>query len=279
MKLSWTGSSGLNIVGDGYGDASAPGVILLHGGGQTRHAWGGTAEALAKAGFYAVSIDQRGHGESDWDPEARYGLDAFKSDLVAIARTFSRPPAVVGASLGGLAALLAQGESEERIAAAVVMVDVAHRLEREGVMRIVQFMVEKSEEGFASLEEVADAVAAYLPHRQRPKDFSGLKKNLRLGADGRYRWHWDPKFIGPHQANDPNRIKARLVEATKQLNVPALVVRGRLSDVLSEDAAQEFIELAPNAEYVDVGAAAHMIAGDKNDVFTDAVAEFLARVA
>lgn len=275
-RIEWTGSDGNTLVGDDFGDPDRPPVVLLHGGGQTRHAWGGTAQVLADAGFYAVAIDQRGHGESEWIADGAYGVDRYAADLVAVIERLGRMPAVVGASLGGLAALLAQGESEP-ITSAVVLVDVAHRLEPDGVLRVIEFMRDRSERGFESLEEVADAIAAYLPHRKRPTDLSGLSKNLRLGEDGRYRWHWDPRFLTPDQRNNPAQMGARLRAAAEHLPVPTLLVRGGLSDVLSDEAAREFQQLAPNAEYVDVSSAAHMIAGDRNDIFTEAVRSFLAR--
>jgi pimeloyl-ACP methyl ester carboxylesterase len=267
----------LRIAGDAYGDSSAPPVLLLHGGGQTRHAWGGTAAALAAHGRHAVSIDLRGHGDSGWDPDADYAVDAFARDLCAVARQMPARPAVVGASLGGLAALIAQGESAEPPASAVVLVDIAPRVDPVGVGRIVGFMTAHPD-GFASLEEAADAVAAYIPHRPRPRDLNGLRKNLRLGVDGRYRWHWDPRFMDgrrrPSAAQDPARLEA----AARAIRVPTLLVRGRLSDVVSEDGARAFLKLVPHARYVDVSGAGHMVAGDQNDPFSDAVVRFLAEV-
>ena len=56
-------------------------------------------------------------------------------------------------------------------------------------------------------------------------------------------------------------------------------MRGGLSDVLSEDGAQSFLKQCPHAEYVNVKNAAHMVAGDRNDIFADSVIGFLARVA
>ena len=55
------------------------------------------------------------------------------------------------------------------------------------------------------------------------------------------------------------------------------MIRGKLSDLVTEDEVQAFREMVPHTEYVDVKGAAHMIAGDKNDVFTDAVVSFLDR--
>lgn len=271
--VSWLGAEQNLLVGSAFGDPSHPPVLLLHGGGQTRHAWGGTAEVLADAGFFAVTLDQRGHGQSDWSASGEYLFDSFVADLHAILPHFRTPPALVGASLGGLTGMLALGERRSPLFSALILVDVAHRLERTGVERIVSFMTTHLT-GFASLEDAADAIAAYMPHRQRPKDLSGLAKNLRQGPDGRFRWHWDPRFIqgrgGPREVDLPQRLE----EAARHLCVPTLLIRGRQSDVLSQEAADEFLQLAPHARYVDIKAA-HMVAGDKNDVFTEVVLEFL----
>ena len=64
----------------------------------------------------------------------------------------------------------------------------------------------------------------------------------------------------------------------RALTVPTLLVRGRVSDLLSEEGAQEFLQLAPHARLVDVTGAGHMVAGDRNDLFNDAVVGFLDEV-
>lgn len=264
----------LLLAGDAYGDPDASPVVLLHGGGQTRHAWGGTAATLADAGFYAVSLDLRGHGDSGWAPDADYRVDAFADDLCAVATQLGRKPAVVGASLGGLALLVAMGERPEPPASAAILVDIAARADQVGVGRIIAFMT-GSPDGFATLEDAADAVAAYTPHRPRPTQLDGLRKNLRQGADGRWRWHWDPQFIRgdrpPNATQNPERLEA----CARTLRVPTLLVRGRMSDVVSEDGAAHFLEIVPHARYADVAGAGHMVAGDRNDAFTSAVVDFL----
>jgi non-heme chloroperoxidase len=275
-RVRFEGAGGVCLAANTYGNPGGAPVLLLHGGGQTRHAWSGTARRLADAGFHAVALDLRGHGDSDWASDGDYSIDAFAGDLRAVATTFAEPPAVVGASLGGGVALVAEGEATGPLSSAVVLVDIAHRIEMDGAMRILGFMTGRPQ-GFASLEEAADAIAEYLPHRPRPTDLSGLTKNLRQGTDGRYRWHWDPALfqghLTPASAQDPERR----VLAARGLDVPTLLVRGRMSDLLSEEAAAEFLELVPHAEFVDVRDAGHMVAGDRNDVFTDAVAGFLIR--
>jgi pimeloyl-ACP methyl ester carboxylesterase len=156
----------------------------------------------------------------------------------------------------------------------LVLVDIAPQIEAEGAANIAAFMGLKPE-GFDSLEEVADAIASYQPHRTRPRTLDGLAKNVRLGDDGKYHWHWDPKFrIGPR---DLIHRHARLEACAANLMLPTLLVRGGLSDVLSEEGAQSFLATCPHSEYVNVHGAAHMVAGDRNDIFADAVIEFLSR--
>ena len=138
-------------------------------------------------------------------------------------------------------------------------------------------------DGFDTLEEVADAIAAYNPHRPRPKDLSGLKKNLRRRDDGKWFWHWDPRFVqGRFGASDETRSTVvqphRLEAAAMALTIPTLLVRGLQSDLLSEAGARRMLELAPQTRYVDVADAGHMVAGDRNDRFNDAVVDFLAQV-
>lgn len=272
--------SGLVLRADAYGDAGAPAVLLIHGGGQTRHSWGGTAATLADAGWYAVAYDQRGHGRSDRAGDQDYSNQAFATDCIdasaALRGPDGRAPVVVGASLGGLSGLLAEGLLAPGTASALVLVDITPRMERAGVDRIVGFMLDRVETGFADLDEAADAIAAYQPHRPRPTDLSGLSKNLRRDPDGRWRWHWDPDmFLGPTPLGTAASAQ-QFDEAARNLTVPTLLVRGRMSDLVSEESARHFLELCPDAGYVDVSGAGHMVAGDRNDAFSDAVTAFLA---
>jgi pimeloyl-ACP methyl ester carboxylesterase len=277
--IEWKTPEGVRLAGEAFGDPHDQPVVLLHGGGQTRYAWGNAARALAHAGFYAVAVDLRGHGQSDWSEGGHYELRCFADDVCLIAASFDRRPAFVGASLGGLASLIAEGQASDNVMRALVLVDVAPRLEPEGVMRIISFMFEKVKEGFASLEEAAEAVAKFVPHRPKPTDLSGLEKNLRLGDDGRYRWHWDPNFLQGSKPVNARKSFDELKAAAHEIKVPTLLVRGKLSDVLSEDGAKELLEMIPHAKYVDVKAAGHMIAGDRNDVFNGAVIDFLTQLA
>jgi pimeloyl-ACP methyl ester carboxylesterase len=274
---NFTGAAGLRLAASVGGPVEGQPVVLLHGGGQTRHAWRHAAADLARTGRRVISLDLRGHGDSDWSPEADYSFDGFAADLRTVLDTLDEPPALVGASLGGLTALLVAGEEPRVELRALVLVDVVPRLEREGVMQIVRFMLAHAD-GFASLDEAADAVAAYLPHRPRPESSGGLAKNLRAGDDGRLRWHWDPKLLMGERVPDPEPAIPRFEAACVRVRAPTLLVRGARSEMVTEAGVQDFLRLIPGAEFVDVSEAGHMVAGDDNDAFNAAIEGFLARL-
>lgn len=281
QQIELIGRDGNRLAADAAGPTDGPPVILLHGGGQTRHAWGTTLAAVAERGWRGMSVDLRGHGDSEWVEDGDYTLEAFAGDIAAVARALPQPPVLIGASLGGISSMVAIADAStgEEIARGLVLVDVGHRIERNGVQRIGDFMT-RHLDGFASLEEVADAVAAYNPHRPRPTNLEGLKKNVRQRADGRWVWHWDPAFVsGRFGSTDETRSSMtnpeRLAAAARALTLPVLLVRGRMSDLLSEEGAKELLEVVPHAHFADVAGAGHMVAGDRNDAFNDAVLSFL----
>jgi pimeloyl-ACP methyl ester carboxylesterase len=285
-SASFIGAAGNKLAADVFGE-SGEAVLLLHGGGQTRHAWRKTAEDIARTGRTAYAIDLRGHGDSEWIESGAYAFTDFADDTRAVADTLaarsSRRPMVIGASLGGIAALLAEGDAENQgrnVFSALVLVDITPRVDLSGVERIQGFMRAHSQEGFGSIAEAAEAVAAYLPHRPRPRSHDGLKKNLRLSPDGRWRWHWDPKFLEGRRPVGTMRegIEAKMIEAAKRLKIPALLVRGASSELVQEAHAREFLELVPHAEMADVSGARHMVAGDRNDSFAKAIVDFMSRL-
>ncbi len=273
--VRFEGFEGIHLVGDRWGRDDAWPVLLMHGGGQTRHAWGNTASVLADHGWNAVSLDLRGHGDSEWALNGDYSFTAYAADCVAVADQLGRPPVLVGASLGGVAAMLAEGGSDRVVSAGLIVVDITHRSNPEGIGRIRDFMA-SGLGGFATLEDAADAIAAYTPNRPKRVNPAGLMKVLRQRRDGRWYWHWDPKFLEHGRTEVPREDFQALFEAAlRGIRVPTLLVRGLLSDVVTEEGVQDFLEKIPGSKLADVGEAAHMVAGDQNDLFSDAVVNFL----
>jgi pimeloyl-ACP methyl ester carboxylesterase len=268
----------ISVAGDLYGPEGGPFVLMTHGGGQTRHSWGATAKILAGQGFRVLSMDLRGHGDSDWSPDGDYALPRHASDIDTVVRKMaSGPAALVGASLGGLSSLQATVSLGELVNA-LVLVDVAPRIVPKGADRIAAFM-RAHVGGFDSLEEAADAVALYRPERPRPKDVSGLAKNLRKRDDGRWYWHWDPAFLHPRHTADISGVvpKDPLEAAARAYHKPALLVHGVLSDIVDEESIQRLKADMPQLEIAHVSGAGHMVVGDNNAVFETVIVDFLNR--
>jgi pimeloyl-ACP methyl ester carboxylesterase len=273
QALRFSTDEGLGLVGQMDGAGAGPLVLLLHGGGQTRHAWTETADRLAGDGFDVARYDARGHGDSDWAPDGDYRMETHARDLIGVLRALGRPAALVGASMGGVAALIAAAAAPAQVWA-LALVDIVPRFAPAGVERIRAFMTAHPD-GFATLEEAAAAVRAYNPNRPPPKTPQGLLRSLRE-RNGRLHWHWDPAVVG---APPDETLAAMLSERLASLppTLPLLLVSGLQSDVVDLEAIATFRHQAPQAETIAVARAGHMVAGDRNDAFGDAISDFLVR--
>ena len=273
--MHFKGHGDIKIAADVWGSNNQELVILLHGGGQTRHAWRDTGKKLAEAGYHSVALDLRGHGDSEWDTDGDYSIRAYKDDLVSIINEIGKPARLVGASLGGMASLVLAGdEINSDLCTALIMVDIGIYPDPVGSDRIVSFML-SGEKGFDSIEDVAKSISDYLPHRKKPKDLEGLKKNLRLKSDGRYYWHWDPRFIRRRPGSRDRRYFDLQLKAAEKVTIPTLLIRGALSDVVTMEDVDYFLSVISHAKFVEIEKAAHMIAGDRNDIFAEEAIKFL----
>ena len=274
--VEFSGAGGITLVADEWNPTGAakPTILMLHGGGQNRHSWKKTGQVLGDQGFHVVAVDTRGHGDSDRSPEADYAVETLSADVHALIDTVGAPVVIIGASMGGLTGILVASEAGPERVAKLVLVDVVPRFEKDGSARIRDFMFNHVH-GFDSLEEAADAVAEYLPHRTKPRSPEGLKKNLRL-RDGRWYWHWDPAFL-TKPADDPHQRTDKLEAAAMGLQIPILLIRGKLSDVVSTEGVNDFLAKVPRAEFVELSGAGHTAAGDDNDAFSEVVVEFVTR--
>jgi pimeloyl-ACP methyl ester carboxylesterase len=277
--VEFRGVDDLALVADEWNrdaetSADRPSILMLHGGGQNRHSWKNTGQILADGGFHVVALDSRGHGDSDRSPTANYSVETLCADTLQVLYQIGRPTVLIGASMGGLTGILAAHEAGAELVTKLVLVDVVPRFEKDGSARIRDFMF-SGVDGFETLEQAADAVSAYLPHRTRPRSPEGLKKNLRL-RDGRWYWHWDPAFLTKPD-DDPFTRMDMLEQAAINLEVPILLIRGKLSDVVSAEGVQDFLTKVPYAELVELSDAGHTAAGDDNDAFSEVVVEFVNR--
>jgi pimeloyl-ACP methyl ester carboxylesterase len=276
QTVKFRGTEDLVLVADEWnvGTGSGPTVLLLHGGGQNRFSWKGTSQILADEGFHVVALDSRGHGDSDRSPAANYTVDALCADTLQVLEQIGRPVILIGASMGGMTGILVADAAGQDKVTKLVLVDVVPRYEKRGSARIRDFMFGHVQ-GFETLDEAADAVAEYLPHRSKPRSPEGLKKNLRR-RDGRWYWHWDPNFLTA-PADDAFVREEKLEQAAIDLRIPVLLIRGKLSDVVSPEGVRDFLSKVPHAEFVELSDAGHTAAGDDNDAFSEAVVQFVHR--
>jgi pimeloyl-ACP methyl ester carboxylesterase len=279
QTVEYQGVNGLTLVADEWNrgaDAGAgrPTILMLHGGGQNRFSWKNTGQVLADEGFHVVALDSRGHGDSGRAPDADYDVETLTADVMQVLDAIGRPVTLIGASMGGLTGILVADQAGPERVTRLVLVDVVPRFEKNGSARIREFMF-SGLHGFGSLEEAADAVAAYLPYRTRPRSPEGLKKNLRL-RDGRWYWHWDPAFM-TKPGDDPQLRTEKFEQAAADLTIPVLLIRGKLSDVVSPEGVRHFLATVPGAEFVELSEAGHTAAGDDNDAFSDVVVTFVTR--
>jgi pimeloyl-ACP methyl ester carboxylesterase len=278
QTVEFSGVDGITLVADewnrGTEAAGRPTILMLHGGGQNRFSWKNTGQILADEGYHVIAMDSRGHGDSDRAVDADYAIETLSADMMRVLDAIGRPVVLIGASMGGLTGILvAESAGPERVTG-LVLVDVVPRYDKNGSARIRDFMVGNLQ-GFGSLEEASDAVAAYLPHRSKPRSPEGLRKNLRL-RDGRWYWHWDPAMM-TRPGDDPELRTEKIEQAAIDLTIPILLIRGKLSDVVSPEGIQDFRAKVPRAEFVELANAGHTAAGDDNDAFTDAVVDFVRR--
>ena len=279
QPVQFRGDGLLTLVGDEWNRSTprsqgSPTILMLHGGGQNRFSWKNTGQVLADRGLHVVALDARGHGDSERAPAGQYTIAALARDVAAVLEQIGRPVVIIGASMGGMTGIVAAHAAGPQSVTKLVLVDVVPHYEHEGTTRIRDFM-SRHVHGFDTLEQAADAIADYLPHRRRPRNLEGLQKNLRH-REGRWHWHWDPAFV-TSVGDDPFVDSDELEDLATRLRIPILLIRGKLSDVVSPEGVERFLATVPHAEFVELSDAGHTAAGDDNDAFSDAVVTFVTR--
>jgi pimeloyl-ACP methyl ester carboxylesterase len=264
---------GLMLAGEAYGDPAAPPVLFFHGGGQSRNAWIGSAKAVADAGYYGVSFDLRGHGDSDWAKDRDYLLDAFGRDVERLLSHFDQPVTLVGASRGGQAALVGGSRHPDRVRL-IMLADVAPMMRDDGVDGIRAFFAE-GQAGFATLDDAADSLARHL-NQSRMDDANRLARAMREDGEGRWHWRWDPA-TGKREFLHPPSEGEALLAAAAQMKSQIVLVRAELSHLLTDEGVYRFQQLAPQLEVITAKGVGHMFTADRNDAFAAQLLERLQR--
>ena len=265
MRLNWLD----------WGTAGRPAVIFLHGGCLTARTWDLVCLAL-RTDHHCLAPDARGHGDSEWAPDAEYGIEAFVDDLARLVEHLGlRRPILVGQSLGGLTGLAYARRRPDEVAG-LALVDVVADVQDEGRRRIVDFAAKTAQLG--SLEEFLERAQAFNPARDPRLLRRSLQHNLRRLPSGRWAWKYDPRIVAPERHE---RIRADLREECADVGgvtCPVLVLRGANSDVVTPEAAESFARSLPDGRVATVPDAGHTIQGDNARGLVEALRPFLAEV-
>jgi pimeloyl-ACP methyl ester carboxylesterase len=265
---------GLALAGEAFGDPAAPPVLFFHGGGQSRSAWRGSARRVAEAGYYGVTFDLRGHGQSDWAADGDYHAAAFGRDVVALASQFDRPVTLVGASRGGQAALIGGSACAPGTVRLIMLADVAPDMRDDGVEGIRAFFAE-SADGFDSLDDAADALSRHLG-QPRLHNAAPLERSMRRDDCGRWHWHWDPG-TGRREFLHPPSENQAVIAAAARVTCPVVLIRAEHSHLLTDAGVEHFQTLAPQLDVRWARGARHMFTADRNDAFAAELLDGLAQ--
>ncbi|WP_242130317.1 alpha/beta fold hydrolase [Sphingobium sp. Sx8-8] len=269
-NIAFTGAAGNVLAASRCGGDDAPAVLLVPTVGQTRHIWHGAAEALERAGRQAICLDLRGHGDSAAVPDGRYALEDYAADLKAVLGQLPSRATVVGLGGGGLAAIIAAGESTPGLVSGLVLVGVTARVDA-AVSERIGGSARRLAEAFDSPDALRAALADVHPGEPTPTSdllLSGFKE----GADGRWRWAGDPSVVG---AFDLIGNSARIEAAAARIKVPTTLIRGALNESVSYESTLRLSGLIYGSELKEIAGGGHHIVADQADAFNAVLLEFL----
>ena len=232
-------------------------LIFLHGNAQQAHSWDFVALSLCDS-YHVLAPDARGHGDSDWDPNGAYTLDAYVSDLDGLVEALGLDQFIlVGHSMGGRTSYVYASKFPAKVKG-LVIVDSGPRSIALGITRMDQF--KQLPDRLDSYEEFAQRVQQYTG-RPRWQVLGSLKYTIRQLPDGKWTWKYDKVFRTPG-ATPPSWPSERLWECLENIRCPTLIVRGSESDVFAEDTMARMLEVIPDSTSVTVPRAGHLVAGD-----------------
>lgn len=245
-----------------WGPGSRGPILFLHGGGLNAHTW--DAVALMLHGRHrCVALDQRGHGDSEWSPGLDYSMAGHLRDIEGfVAQMGLRHPVLVGQSMGGINSINYAGRHSADMAGLVV-IDVGPEIIPAGGARIRDFIAAPQ---LDSPDDFLKRAMEFNPLRDPRILRRSLYYNLRQLANGKWTWKHDTRRVADAPTEDMAAVQARRAEelwkAVPQIKCPTLVVRGVLSDVISDEQAEKFVSALPNGRLVRVEKAGHNVQGD-----------------
>ncbi|MBO0735921.1 MAG: alpha/beta hydrolase [Alphaproteobacteria bacterium] len=247
-------------------------VLFLHGGALTAHTWDLCCLALRDS-FHCIALDQRGHGDSDWAPDADYSIAAQREDIKGFVDELGLPRFVlVGMSMGAINALAFAIHHTQRLSA-LVLIDAGPEVRRPGSRRIRDFVNGGAEP--ETLDAIIARALAFNPRRDPTILRRSLMHNLRRQSDDTWVWKYDRKRFQQMDREAHAAERRGLADGLAEITCPTLVVRGAESDVFHEEDAERLVQRLPDGRYVTIPGAGHTVQGDNPRDLAAALREFL----
>jgi|HubBroStandDraft_6_1064221.scaffolds.fasta_scaffold00013_34 esterase len=254
-----------------WGGTAGRSIVFLHGGGLTAHTWDIICLSLRER-FHCYALDLRGHGNSEWSPNLRYGIDEHAVDIQRFIDWLQLGNVIlVGQSLGGLVAIPYAANHSGKLAL-LVLVDVGPTRQAAGAQRIAQFMSE-SVEG-QTVDEFVQQAMEFNPRRNPELLRTSLHHNLHQLPDGTWTWKYDRR----HRARWPSAPAERRLQLwsdVERIECATVILRGAQSDIFGRDDAEQLCRSLANGTWVEVEDAGHSIQGDNPAGFLKALEPFL----
>jgi pimeloyl-ACP methyl ester carboxylesterase len=250
-------------------------IVFLHGGGLNAHTWDVVCLML-RQDYHCVALDQRGHGDSEWEPTADYSFESQIRDIEGFVEKLAlQRPLIVGHSMGGFAAM-GYAMRHAKTMAGLVLVDVGPELSMDGAKRIREFV--SQDRVLDSVDEFVQKAMSFNPMRNPALLRRSLLHNLRQLPNGKWTWKHDPNRMSPDFNKERIARAKQIFDEVHSISCPTLVLRGDRSDVFSDDNASKFAGALPNGKWIRVPNAGHTIQGDNPRGLLDALKPFTKQI-
>ena len=252
-----------------WGNEHLPPLLFVHGFAQQAHSWDFAALAVRDI-CHVISLDLRGHGESNRAPTGTYIFDDLYSDLDAfISSTFASPVVICGLSLGGTLGYMYASQHSAGVKA-LVIAESAPESRQQGRENIREVTSGPAE--FDSLDELVEAVRSLTSHRSAEQVRRSLVHSVGRNTSGKWTWKYDPAINTLH--NSHPGVQTRW-QALKKMTTPTLLIRGTESDITDAYTFNKMGEMIPSSQLVSIENAGHRVAGDNPSAFNAALRSFL----
>lgn len=247
---------------------SAP-IVLVHGLCSHAHYWDFFACDMMDK-YRLIALDQRGHGDSDWAES--YGPRYYIPDLEGFIEGLKLPEfTLIGHSMGGINAIIYAAMHPDQVKG-LVIVDIGPEINSAGRDRMERERLSEPDE-FLSEEEAITYMKNMEPRQSVDFIKHQVKYALRTDDKGKLIFKYDKKLEATEL-----RSPTWLWEYVDQIICPTLLLRGKESDMLSEEVSRHILERLASGYLIVIDGAAHGIPGDNLKAFEAAIRDFLSRI-